>query len=208
MRPTRDTVPLRRCRIGMAGLAGVLLAACASTQLDAQWADPARPAGSLRGARVLVACEAHEVVIRRICQDHVAAEVVARGATPVLAPEGPTPTGSSEAGYASAARAAGARAVLTQQISAHGSSVSPGLSVGLGGFGFGSRVGAGVGVSAPIGGGQISTGYAANSRITDVASGRVLWTAKASSPPSQDVQTQMLELTRKVFDSADRLGLF
>jgi hypothetical protein len=36
----------------------------------------------------------------------------------------------------------------------------------------------------------------------------VLWTAKASSPPSQDVQTQMLELTRKVFDSADRLGLF
>jgi hypothetical protein len=197
MRPTRDTVPLRRCRIGIAGLTGVLIMACASTQLDAQWADPARPAGSLRGARVLVACEAHEVVIRRICQDHVAAEVVARGATPVLAPEGPTPTGSSEAGYASAARAAGARAVLTQQISAHGSSVSPGLSVG-----------AGVGVSAPIGGGQISTGYAANSRITDVASGRVLWTAKASSPPSQDVQTQMLELTRKVFDSADRLGLF
>lgn len=208
MRPTRDIVPLQRCCRGAAGLAGMLLAACASTQLDAQWADPARPAESLRGKRVLVACEAHEMVIRRICQDRVAAEVVARGATPVLAPEGPTPTGSNEAGYASAARAAGARAVLTQQISPYGSSVGPGLSVGLGGFGFGSRVGAGVGVSAPLGGGQVTTGYAANSRITDVASGRVLWTAKASSPPSQDVQTQMLELTRTVFDSADKLGLF
>jgi hypothetical protein len=35
MRPTRDTVPLRRCRIGIAGLTGVLIMACASTQLDA-----------------------------------------------------------------------------------------------------------------------------------------------------------------------------
>jgi hypothetical protein len=209
MTPTREPARFHRCRVAAACAASALFAACASTQLDAQWADPDRPAASLRGARVLVACEANEAVIRRICQDRVAAEVVARGATPVLAAESVPGAPTADPTYAQAARAAGARAILTQQIAPYGSTMSPGISVGLGGFGFGSgRVGAGVGVSAPLGGGQVTTGYAANSKLTDVATGRLLWTAKASSPPSQDVQTQMMELTRAVFDSADKLGLF
>ncbi|WP_280154107.1 hypothetical protein [Piscinibacter sp. XHJ-5] len=206
MNATRESACAHRVRAIVACAAGALLAACASTQLDAQWADPDRPAASLRGARVLVACEAHEAVIRRICQDRVAAEIVARGATPVLAAEN---TAGADSSYAQAARSAGARAILTQHIAPYGSTISPGFSVGLGGFGFGSgRVGAGVGVSAPIGGGQVTTGYAANSRLTDATTGKLLWTAKASSPPSQDVQGQMMELTRAVFDSADKLGLF
>ncbi|HEV7912970.1 MAG TPA: hypothetical protein VGP22_04340 [Albitalea sp.] len=191
-------------------LVSILGSGCASTRLDAQWADPQLP--SLRGARVLVACEAREPVIKQICQDRVAAEVVARGATPVIAPETLVASGSrvpSDDPYAQAARNAGARAVLTQTIAPYGSSMSPGFSVGLGGFGIGSGgFGAGVGVSAPIGGGQVQTGYAANARLTDANSGKLLWTAKASSPPSQDVQTQMMELTRAVFGAADKVGLF
>jgi hypothetical protein len=69
-----------------AGLAGALLmAGCASTQLDAQWVDPQLANSSLRGAKVLVACEAAEAVVKRICQDRLAAEVTAHGATPVMA---------------------------------------------------------------------------------------------------------------------------
>ncbi|HEX6707476.1 MAG TPA: hypothetical protein VF169_22145 [Albitalea sp.] len=182
----------------------MLTTGCASTRLDAQWADPQRP--SLRGTRVLVACEAREAVIKRICQDQVAAEVVARGATPVLLPDtAPSPDPDA---YAQAARNANARAVLSQQITPYGSSVSPGMSIGLGGFSFGGGGGVGVGVSAPLGGGQVTTGYSANARLTDAQTGKVLWTAKASSPPSQEVQAQLLELTRAVFDSADKLGLF
>jgi hypothetical protein len=190
--------------------AAALLAACASTRLDAQWADPQRAGATLRGARVLVACEAREPVIKRICQDQVAAEVVARGATPVVLPDtAPAPADpASPDAYAQAARSANVRAILTQQITPYGSSMSPGMSIGLGGFSFGGSGGVGVGVSAPIGGGQVTTGYSANARLTDAQTGRVLWTAKASSPPSQEVQMQLLELTRTVFDSAAKLGVF
>src|SRR5205823_4069955 len=104
-----------------------------------------------------------------------------------------------------AAHAAGARAVLTQRIVPYGSSVSPGFTVGLGGFGFGGgHFGGGVGVSAPIGGGQVTTGYAADTRLTDAGSGKLMWTAKASAPPSQDLQAQLTELTRAVFGAADK----
>ena len=42
--------------------AAVLLASCASTRLDAQWSDQQLTPGSLRGARVMVACEAYDLV--------------------------------------------------------------------------------------------------------------------------------------------------
>jgi len=75
-------------------------------------------------------------------------------------------------------------------------------NVGSGGFG------GGIGVSAPIGGGQITTGYAVNSRVTDAESGRLMWTAKATSPPSADVHAQMAELAKAVFEAADKARLF
>jgi hypothetical protein len=178
------------------------LGGCATTQLDAQWVDPQLAPGSLRGARVLVACEAQDTAIRRLCQDQLAAEIVARGATPVALPEASTDS------YAQAAQSTGARAILMQRVSPYGSTMSPGFTVGIGGFGFGRGSFGGVGVSAPIGGGQITTGYAADTRLTDAGTGRLLWTAKASSPPSQNVQTQLQELARAVFASADKSGVF
>jgi len=36
----------------------------------------------------------------------------------------------------------------------------------------------------------------------------VLWTAKASAPPSGDVNTQLNELTKVVFGAADSAKLF
>src|SRR5438105_9981272 len=190
-------LPSRRTSLALF-IAGALIAGCASTRLDAQWADPQLRPGSLRGTRVLVACDAAETVVKRICQDQIVAEVVARGATPVVAPEGGPPS-------VDAARSAGARAVLMQRIVPYGSSVSPGFTVGLGGFGFGSGgFGGGIGVSAPLGGGQVTTGYAADTRLTDAGSGKLMWTAKASAPPSQDLQAQLTELTRAVFGAADK----
>jgi hypothetical protein len=170
-----------------AALALALTAGCASTQLDAQWADPQLSPNALRGVRVMVACEAYDAVIKRICQDQLAAEVVARGP----------------------ARSAGARAVMTSYIVPSAAAVSPGLSLGIGGFGFGGGgFGGGVGVSAPIGGGRVTTGYSSSVRLTDAASGRLLWTAKASAPPSNDLNSQLNELTRAVFGAADKAGLF
>jgi len=188
-----------------------MAAGCASTQLDAQWVDPQFPATSLRGARVLVVCEAYEAVVKRLCQDQLAAEVVARGATPVIGPEIANPSPGRalpDDHYLSAARAAGARAVLATTVSLASSNVSPGFSIGLGGFGVGSRSGVGVGVSAPFGGGQVTPGYAANSRLMDVANGRLMWTAKATASPSEDINVQLSQLARTVLGSAEKAGLF
>ena len=54
----------------------------------------------------------------------------------------------------------------------------------------------------------MTTGYTSNSRLTDAASGRLLWTAKATAPPSSDVKTQLDELTKAVFEAADKANLF
>jgi len=188
-----------------------LIAGCASTRVDAQWSDPQLAPNVLRGARVMIACEAYEMTLKRICQDQLAAEVVARGATPVIAPDTTNPAPGRPLGdsqYLGPARDAGARAVLTSIITPAAMAASPGLSIGIGGFSFGGHGGAGVGVSAPIGGGQMATGFAADSRLTDTASGRLLWSARATSPPSPDVQTQMTELAKAVFGAVDKAGLF
>jgi len=196
---------------GVGAVVATLLVGCASTpQLDAQWSDASLAAGFLRGARVLVACDAYEVVVRQICQDHLAAEVVARGATPVfLAPGYPVATDRSiDPQLLPAAREAGAKAMMVMTVAVAVHDVSPGFTIGVGGFGFGSSGGVGVGVEAPVGGGRVTSGYSANGRVTDVPSGRLVWTAKATSPPSSDLNAQMGELSKTVLAAADKAGLF
>ena len=189
----------------------LVLSACASgPQLDAQWRDPNLAGGFLRGARVLVACDAAEVVIRQVCQDQLASEVVARGGTPVFVPpETPLVTDRSiDAQLLPTARSAGVSAMLVMTVAVAVNDVSPGFSVGIGGFGFGRHSGVGLGVEAPIGGGRVISGYSANGRVTDVGSGRLVWTAKATSPPSRDVPVQMAELSRALLNAAQRDGLY
>ena len=110
--------------------------------------------------------------------------------------------------YLPIARESGAKAVLSVTLGLSSQSVSQGFSVGIGGFGFGRHSAGGIGVSAPIGGGQISQGYSANGRVTDVASGRLMWTARASTPPSTDVNAQLADLSKSVLDAAASAGLF
>jgi hypothetical protein len=197
--------------------AAAMLAGCASTRLDAQWADPQLSANPLRGARVMVVCEAYDLAVKRICQDQMAAEVVARGGTVVPGPDegsGAPVRPLNNDQYLGAARNAGANAVLTHSVTAADVAVGgSGMSVGIGGFGYGgggrgSSGGVGVGVSMPVGGQQSNTGYAMNSRVTDVGSGKLLWTAKASASPSSDVSAQLSELTKVVFGAADKAQLF
>ena len=197
--------------VSLAAATAALLVGCASTpQLDAQWSDPSLGPSFLRGARVLVACDAYEVVVRQICQDQLAGEVVARGATPVfLAPGYPVATDRSvDAQLLPAAREAGAKAMMVMTVAVAVNDVSPGFSIGVGGFGFGRHSGVGLGVEAPIGGGRVTSGYSANGRVTDVPSGRLVWTAKATSPPSSDLNAQMGELSKAVLGAADKAGLF
>ncbi|MCW5659078.1 MAG: hypothetical protein KIT60_15360 [Burkholderiaceae bacterium] len=191
---------------------GAGVVGCASTQLDAQWSDPQLAPNPLRGARVMVVCEAYDLAVKRICQDQMAAEVVARGGTAVPGPEASEgapvrPLNNDQ--YLGAARTAGAKAVLTHSITTADVSTGSGVSIGIGAFGIGGgSVRGGAGVSVPVGGQRTNTGYAINSRVTEVASGKLLWTAKASAAPSSDVSAQLSELHKVVFGAADKANLF
>ena len=207
-----------KARIAACALAPalLLLAGCASTKLAAEWTDPQFQGRSLRGTKVFVVCETPEPAIKLNCEQQMALEVTAVGATPVK----PEPTDAAPASqpqaaeqYLSAARSAGAETVLNSAIAPDATVVNPGPSVGfgIGGFrmgGGGGGVGTSVGMSAPVGSGQVMTGYAANSTLTDVASGRLMWTAKATTPPSKDVNEQMAKLAKAVADGAQKAGFF
>jgi len=183
----------------LSALAASLVAGCAGPTLDAQWRDPQLTANYLRGARVLVVCDAAEVVLQRICEDELARGLKARGAVPVI--------GAAQVD-AAAARAAGAKAVFNVGVNAASQAVSPGFQIGFGLGSFGSNVGGGVGVSAPVGGGKVTSGYAANGRLTDAASSRLMWTARAAATPSSDVNAQLADLAKALLDAADKAGLF
>jgi hypothetical protein len=188
-----------------------MLAGCASTVVDTQWRNVELPPNYLRGATVMVSCETRDVLLRRVCDEQVAAELSAHGAVPVFAAPGTVAAiepGIADAQYLPAARGSGAKAVFSVTVGVSSASVSPGMMLSIGGFGFGRHSGGGVGVSAPIGGGQVSNGYSANGRVTDVASGRLMWSARASTPPSSDVNAQLADLSKSVLDAAGKAGLF
>ena len=72
------------------------------------------PRRNVRGASVLVACEAPDLTVQRICEDQLAAAVPARGAKPTLNSQlsaaGTPPAGTDP--YLAAAKRVGARAIV------------------------------------------------------------------------------------------------
>jgi hypothetical protein len=201
----------------LAGVAIALLAtACATKHVEAEWSDPQFAGRSLAGAKVFVVCQANDLALRRLCADQMAARLVEFGATPLLAPDaadaGATAPPAPGADV-TAARAAGAVAVFRATLSPDVTVVPPGPSIGIsvGGISVGRRSagGVGVGVGVPIGEpGPPSTGYSANGAFTDVATGRLMWTAKTTTPPSQDVPGQIGTLAGRLLDAARKAGLF
>jgi hypothetical protein len=205
-------LPPRRCITARRALAlglptvALALAACA-TGPEAQWIDPQWQQGkSFKGASVLVACDAYEPVVKQICRDQLAEQVRQRGGRPVMGPDA-APTSpwrpQAAADLLPAARQAGAAAVLSAVVQPGLSTPRPGPSIG---FGVGTG-GVGVGISTPIGGGRSEPNYSADGVLTEVASGRLVWTAKVSSAASSDVAGQVSSLARQLVDAVGKAGL-
>lgn len=204
----------------LAGAVGVLfLSGCASTQLGAQYVDRQFPQQALRGAIILVVCEAPEPAIKLICESQISSQLTQLGARPVTDSTlvKPAPGHEPPAGhYLPAARAAGARAVFSTTLTPdfwQGNPLSS-FSIGIGGWGGsggyygGSGVGGGVGVTMPVGAAQGGAALAAIGSLIDVASGRVMWTAKATTSPAADASTQVAEVTKALAEAARQTGLF
>ncbi|WP_213954691.1 hypothetical protein [Variovorax sp. dw_954] len=194
-------------------LAAVLaVAGCSSApQRQAQWTNPALGAqsGFLRGEKVLIACDAFDVAMRRTCEDGLYREVLAKGATPVQVPAGTVLLNDRELDgqLVASARALGAKAVFTMTLTPATSNAGSGVSLGIGGFNFGSGGGGGIGLSVPVGGGGWSTGFAANGRVTEVSSSRLVWTATVVAAPSSDLNAQFADLSRSMLETAQGAGL-
>lgn len=206
----------RTLRVAGAAAVALLAAGCATTQIGAQWVDPQWPKSALQGASVLVVCDAQDATVKLICETRFAQHLSALGVKPLTAAAGAESAAvgatTPEARLATA-RAAGARAVWSTALRPDYSAVSatPSLSIGIGGFGAsggGSRggVGGGVGVALPVGASS-GTGMAASSALTDVGSGKLVWSAQASAPASPDTAAQIDELAGVLAGGLKQAGM-
>jgi hypothetical protein len=204
--------------VALLGLYGLLVGGCASTAIQAQWADPQFTGQSLRGATVLVVCNASATAVQRICQDQVASRMLMSGVRPVMATEADLIAAEGEEitdKIFAAARRVGANVIWATTIAPDVTVVSPRPSIGFGIGGFGtsggwhrsSGVGGGIGVGFPVGSEQVNTVYAADMTLTDVESKRLMWTSKITTPASQDMTEQVTQLVEVGVKSAQQAGL-
>lgn len=207
---------------GAGGLLAAVAAGCAAPgpRLGTQWSDPQFAARSLAGAPVLVFCDAPDTALRMHCEADAASQLLALGARPLTDASlaSPTPGREPPAGaFLGAAREAGARAVFTATLAPDFSqaSTAPTFSFGIGGFGGsggyrgGSGVGGGIGVTLPAGGAvPATTGVAAIGSLIDAASGRVVWTARATAPSAADPAASVGDALRLLGGSLAQAGVF
>lgn len=208
--------PLRTSRCTATATAALLAAAlllggCASTRLVAQWSDPQFAGQPPPGAKVMVACQASDLTLRRLCADRMTEQLLAAGMHPLPAADS-ADAPADDAALLRAARSAGATALLRTTLAAEAAAFAPAPSIGIGIGGYGgyrSGGSVGVGVSTPIGGGgPAQTGFGASAGLFDVPSGKLMWSARASAEPSSDANRQIAELAAKLITAARQSGLF
>jgi hypothetical protein len=203
--------------VALLGLCGLLTGGCASTAIQAQWADPLFAGRSLRGTTVLVVCHANAPAVQHICQDQIAARMLMSGIRPVMATEADLSAAEGKSiadNIFAAGRREGANAIWAATVAPDVTVVSPGPTIGVGIGGFGgsggwypsSGVGGGIGVGVPVGGEQVNTAYAADMTLTDVGTGRLMWTSRITTPASQDTTEQVSRLVEVGVQSAQQAG--
>ena len=213
----KTTLRIALARTLAAGLT-TLLAGCATTQMNAEWRDPAFTASSLKGQRVLVVCRAPDEAMRRVCEDQWSSQLGARGlaAAPSYLISGfPWASGDTSDEMKAAVRASGVAALASVSIYlGEIAMASPGAQVGFGisgGSGGGYRGGGfsvgGIGITLPIGGATTTQSLAASSSLVEVASGRLIWSGSASTPASGDVLAQVGALAQVTIEALHKAGL-
>ena len=196
-------------------LSTLLLAACATTQLDAQWANPDYKGRSLRGVPVLVACEAQDMTVQRVCEDQVSARVSALGAMPTRSSQthaAGAPAGGNDP-YVAAAKQIGARAIVRTTLTIGAVAAQPGPQIGIGvgggsgGYG-GGWGGAAGGISFPVGGSRVNSAYTGETAVIDPSNGAIMWSGRASSPATSDITQQIAEIAQTTTGALQQAGLF
>jgi hypothetical protein len=208
--------PIPRRGRAVAAVLAMTITACATTQMNAEWRDPTVAPGAFRAARVLVVCRSADETLRRVCEDQWSARLAAQGLAPAPSYSiAGFPSGSADLSdeMRVALRASGVAALAAMSLAPGDVTVvspPPQVGVGIGSSGWrggGVSVG-GVGISLPIGGPSATQGLGASAALVDAASARIVWSGKASAPPSGDAGAQVLQLTQVATEAMRRAALF
>lgn len=189
-----------------------LIAGCAtpSSRIEGQWIDPGYAGRSLRDATVLIWCRAPDPTLARICEDHLARNLIDVGARPTVADPALNTTDGPSA-LAQAARRAGAQAALISTLAFTANPVyAPRSTLGIG-FGVGRGVGIGMtgGFAIPLGGMPVPTpALAAHTSLVDTGSGAEVWSIRASRPAGEDLSVQAAALSANAIENLRRAGVF
>lgn len=198
-------------------VAAVLLSACATPKMEAQWRDPQAAAGSMRGKTVLVVCRAPDLTLERVCEDRLAVDAQAIGIRVVRA-EPPTAAMADPAAdpvYGEAlwqsARALRADAVLAMRLewtagAAPPSGGSVGVGVGGGRGTWGGGTSGAIGITLPLGG--YGPALASGTSLVEAASGKVVWSARAKGSGAAGELAQVGELSRLTTEALRGAALF
>ena len=66
----------------------------------------------------------------------------------------------------------------------------------------------GVGVAMPVGADRVTTAYGANLTLTDVATSRLMWASRVTTPASSDIAAQVGKLVQAGSEAAQQAGFF
>jgi hypothetical protein len=206
-------MPNSRFATSICVLGTVLLGACATTQMDAQWSNPDFKGRSLKGQTVLVACQAREFTLQRVCEDQMSAQLTQAGARVIRLPANDPSASATNDALLAAAKRGGAVALARTSLNSSVPVVTnsgPQIGIGVGGVGGGGGGrygGVGGGISFPIGGAQATEAFAAETTITDVANGVLVWSGRASTPTGSDTTTQLSDLARVTGEALLKAGI-
>ncbi|MFN7570332.1 MAG: hypothetical protein ACK5TK_02580 [Betaproteobacteria bacterium] len=190
--------------------AAATLTACASTQVDAVWADPAA-AGRKIEAPVLVVGVARDATVRRLFEDQMVAALKARGlaATPSYAATDPITETSGDALLA-AARAQGARTLVSSAVTGQETEtrVIQQAPPSWGVTGFSGWYGAWYGFSVPVRT-EVRTFQTllAQTAVSNVATGNVEWTARTRTGSPTNVEREVKGFVDAIVNAMTRSGL-
>jgi len=202
----------RRRRLVALFAGAVLLAGCATAQMEAQWRDPQAGAGSIQGKAVLVMCRGLDLTLERICEDRLAADAQAAGIHVVRSelPRDVAVGAEADNALLGSALAAGADAVLLMRLQWSSAAGSPsggsvGVGVGAGRGTWGGTSGA-IGITLPIG--DLWPALAAGASLTDATSGKLLWSGRTRGSGAMNEPAQVGELSRLTIEALSASGLF
>lgn len=191
--------------VGLLFVAG--LVACATTRLDAQWSNPAVSADRI-GGKWLVVGMTRDATVRRLYEDEMAAQLAARGVDAVRSYEViDGPLAAEGAALASAARSAGAAVLLTSALVAR-EQVQRVIVEPLPTWGWGYEGWYGHYWSLAMTRTETRSyeRYVVGTSLTDVASGRIVWTARTVTENDAAVAREVRAFARLIAGALEKAG--